>query len=423
MSGGGATFTEVDKIPLPPRSVTQVIGDPTNPSSAYVTFSGFSTCAGCDGGGHVFVTNNAGATWTDISGNLPDVPTNDLAVDPAGRPVARATLYLATDVGVFGTNDGGTTWLPLATGLPNVEVTTMRLREASRTLVAGTHGRGVVSLPLPVTSSFTLSDISPVSAASSASAPNVSLAVTGTGFTANSVVNFNATALATTFQDASDLSAIIPGSLLNSGGAAQITVTDPAQANPTNALIFTATGTGDFAFGTPSPTSATVTAGHAANYLVPVSAVTGSTTSVTLSCGGLPAGATCTFTPNPAVPGGGAINVVFNIQTEAAGALPISRRLPSAPAGRYEFWIVLSIAALLLCYLFVVLRVKSGAPRRLALALGTCALVAIAGMQSACGGGGGGGGGGGQTGTFTIVITGLAGSYTHATSVGLTVSP
>ena len=31
------------------------------------------------GNGHLFKTTDAGATWTDVSGNLPDVPVNDFS--------------------------------------------------------------------------------------------------------------------------------------------------------------------------------------------------------------------------------------------------------------------------------------------------------------------------------------------------------
>ncbi|HEV2210504.1 MAG TPA: hypothetical protein VG167_17150, partial [Verrucomicrobiae bacterium] len=64
----------------PKRSVTAIAVSPTNAQTAYATFSGYSGFG--DTQGHVFMTTNAGANWTDISGNLPNAPVNDIVVDP-----------------------------------------------------------------------------------------------------------------------------------------------------------------------------------------------------------------------------------------------------------------------------------------------------------------------------------------------------
>ena len=145
-SGGWSDITGT----LPNRYVTQIAVDPKTPTTAYVTFSGFSY--GTDTVGHVFETTT-GTNWTDISGNLPNIPVNDIVVDP---DVAN-TLYVATDIGVFQTTDGGTTWTPMdvcttvapAGCLPNVAVLSLKLNEASRILRAGTHGRSAWDLLVP----------------------------------------------------------------------------------------------------------------------------------------------------------------------------------------------------------------------------------------------------------------------------------
>src|SRR4029077_8145839 len=85
-NGPTAPWTEIDNGLLPARFVTSVRGkrgDATG-NIAYVSFSGFGTCAGCDGKGHIFKTTNGGATWVDISGDLPDAPVNDIIVDHHG---------------------------------------------------------------------------------------------------------------------------------------------------------------------------------------------------------------------------------------------------------------------------------------------------------------------------------------------------
>jgi photosystem II stability/assembly factor-like uncharacterized protein len=84
---------------LPNRDLISVVADPVSASTAYATFSGFTF--GSDQLGHVFKTTNSGVSWADISGNLPNIPANHLAVDPD----LPGTLYLATDVGVFYTSN------------------------------------------------------------------------------------------------------------------------------------------------------------------------------------------------------------------------------------------------------------------------------------------------------------------------------
>jgi hypothetical protein len=93
---------------------------------------------------HVFRTTNHGASWQDISGNLPEAPVNDLVVDPLDTN----RLYVGTDVGVFLTNDLGARWEKLGAGLPLSVVVDVELHNATRVLVAGTHGRSAFKLSL-----------------------------------------------------------------------------------------------------------------------------------------------------------------------------------------------------------------------------------------------------------------------------------
>ena len=131
------------------RAVTDIKVDPTTSTTAYATYGGFSGFN--DTVGHVFKTTTGGASWTDISGNLPNIPVTSIEIDP---DIAN-TYYVGTDVGAFYTSNGGTKWSPLGTGLPNVGVMSLELQQATRTLVAGTHGRSAWSLSLA--NLFTLS--------------------------------------------------------------------------------------------------------------------------------------------------------------------------------------------------------------------------------------------------------------------------
>jgi hypothetical protein len=136
----GGLWTDITGT-LPIRWVTRVTADPTNAAILYVTLSGFSLDEQV---AHVYRSVDSGTTWTPIDGNLPDIPANDILVDP----IDTNRLYLANDVGVYTSRDLGATWYPLGTGMPAVPVADLTLHNASRTLVAATHGRSQWTLDL-----------------------------------------------------------------------------------------------------------------------------------------------------------------------------------------------------------------------------------------------------------------------------------
>ena len=136
----GTTWIEITSG-LPVRSVTRVVADPFVRGAVYVTLSGFGQDEHL---AHVYRSVDDGATWTSISGNLPDAPANDLIVDPADPN----TLFLATDVGVYITRNLGAGWEALGTGMPVQTVFDLTFHAPSRTLVAATHGRSQWKLDL-----------------------------------------------------------------------------------------------------------------------------------------------------------------------------------------------------------------------------------------------------------------------------------
>ena len=132
-----------DKNSLPNRPISWIAVDSSNDRIAYVAFAGFGA-ATPHRTGHVYKTTDAGATWTDISGNLPDAPVNSLTIDPSFPN----TLYAATDVGPVVTYNGGLSWSALGSGIPTVAVDQIDLNpgQTPRLIAAGTHGRGAWTL-------------------------------------------------------------------------------------------------------------------------------------------------------------------------------------------------------------------------------------------------------------------------------------
>jgi photosystem II stability/assembly factor-like uncharacterized protein len=135
---GGQSWTD-RSAQLPVRSVTHITVDPFDPATVYACFSGVAA-ASSKFPGHIYKSTNGGASWSDLSGNLPNIPVNDLAIDID----LSTTMYAATDLGVMVTTDGGATWNPLGTGLPRTAAVSLVLHRPSRTLRVATHQPGSI---------------------------------------------------------------------------------------------------------------------------------------------------------------------------------------------------------------------------------------------------------------------------------------
>ena len=131
---------ESEKNGLPNEWVTRVTIDPADANVVYATFSTFRKG---DLSPHVVKSTDGGATWTGISGDLPDAPVNDVVLLPDGD------LAVATDVGVFLSSDDGATWLAVGSNLPAVPVLDLRYHQATNTITAATFGHGIQRVTLP----------------------------------------------------------------------------------------------------------------------------------------------------------------------------------------------------------------------------------------------------------------------------------
>ncbi|RME21791.1 MAG: hypothetical protein D6800_11695, partial [Candidatus Zixiibacteriota bacterium] len=138
----GTTWTDISGS-LPNRWVTRLTVDPFDAAVCYVTLSGYISQG--ETLPHIFRTTDFGATWTDISSNLPDAPLNDVIIDPHDNN----TLYVGSDVGVYVSNNLGGSWAPLGTGMPITTVHDLEMNPRTRKLVAATHGRSMFQTFIP----------------------------------------------------------------------------------------------------------------------------------------------------------------------------------------------------------------------------------------------------------------------------------
>jgi len=135
---GGAIWNNISAT-LPDRWVTKVLASRDDINSVYVTFSGYRFG---EDNGHVYKSSDKGANWIDISTALPDIPINDIVKDSYGN------LFLGTDIGVLASSDDGITWGNLGENLPSVVVTDMYIHEATEYLYIGTYGRSMYKLDI-----------------------------------------------------------------------------------------------------------------------------------------------------------------------------------------------------------------------------------------------------------------------------------
>jgi photosystem II stability/assembly factor-like uncharacterized protein len=138
----GATWTDVTpKIAAAggPADfwVTRVLASAYDPGTAYVTKSGhrFDKYEPL-----LFKTTDFGATWTALQASLPaGHPVNVIAEDPKDKDI----LFAGTMGGVYVTLDGGRAWTPLKGNMPVVSVTDMVIHPRENDLIAATYGRGL----------------------------------------------------------------------------------------------------------------------------------------------------------------------------------------------------------------------------------------------------------------------------------------
>lgn len=132
----GTTWTEIYGVQANRQFISDIAVNPTNSSEIWATFGGYEE------GIKVYKSTNAGNSWTNITGSLPNVPVNCIVYkDNNGNP--DDAIYIGTDIGVFYRDNILGDWIPFSNGLPVVEVTDLEIQVSSGKLRAGTYGRGM----------------------------------------------------------------------------------------------------------------------------------------------------------------------------------------------------------------------------------------------------------------------------------------
>jgi photosystem II stability/assembly factor-like uncharacterized protein len=133
---GGTQWHERTR-PLNAPYITGMTVHPQNPRTLWVTIGGY------EGSLKVFQSRDAGETWFNVSGKLPNIPANCIAIDPISLG-----LYVGTDLGVFYSLSENIFWQAFDNGLPNVIINDIEISPQSGLIHVATYGRGVWRSPL-----------------------------------------------------------------------------------------------------------------------------------------------------------------------------------------------------------------------------------------------------------------------------------
>ncbi len=353
-AGGLSTWADrtgvINPSHFPISSIAIDTSDATG-QNAYLTIMGFHVS-------HVWKTTNAGVSWTDFTGNLPDAPANAIVIDPGTNPSTGA-VYVGTDVGVFSSSTASPNWTEVGPApgsgqpdsLPNVSVTALRLfnTTTAKLLRASTYGRGVWQFQLTQDFLFSVSDATQTIFPSQIAIFHGTLTAMGAY---NSLVTLSCTGGKPSACDPS------PAAVTPTAAGASFAV---SAAGAIGDYSFNVHGTGsdtnttthdapltlqvvDFGLTAPSPSSVTVnrpTTSQAITFQVTASGSFSGT--VTLSCGGLPAGAGCFFAPSSAVNPTLASPVTVNLTIGTSASTPpgtfpvtISANSAGAPSAKTQ---------------------------------------------------------------------------------------
>jgi hypothetical protein len=124
-------------------------GLPTNVTTSCIavgaTDNDLMVCYSNYGVQQIWVSSNGGTSWTNIDGDLPDMPVRWCMFVPGTTTKA----IIATEAGVYLTlniNGGSTSWLP-SPSFPTVRTDMLKYRSSDGIVAAATHGRGLWTQP------------------------------------------------------------------------------------------------------------------------------------------------------------------------------------------------------------------------------------------------------------------------------------
>ncbi len=141
----GATWA----IRTAPATINDIAVDPANPSKIWVACNSTTN--------RVMVSTDAGATFTNVSANLPAIVARAIVVDdntPRG-------IYVGMNIGVFYKQEPDANWADYSANLPLVAINELEIQKASGKIRVATYGRSIWESPVATSANFTLNAPAP----------------------------------------------------------------------------------------------------------------------------------------------------------------------------------------------------------------------------------------------------------------------
>ena len=154
---GGATWNEVSgNVPGIPDGtyVSRIVASLRAPGTAYASFDAHRRG---DFAPYIFRTEDFGATWTPLHAGLPGMGSVNVVIE---HPDNTDVLFLGTEHAMFASTDAGAHWAKMP-NLPTTAYDDILIHPREKDLVMGTHGRSI----------WILDDTRPFTEFASASAP------------------------------------------------------------------------------------------------------------------------------------------------------------------------------------------------------------------------------------------------------------
>ncbi len=122
------------------RNISCVAASPDSLSSVFVSQTGYRNN---DSNAHIYFSNNYGANWNSVAGNLPAFAINDIWIQPGSKD---SHLVVASDGGVYATANRGIQWQRVGNNMPIMPVFDLEYNPATKRLAAGTYARSLMTI-------------------------------------------------------------------------------------------------------------------------------------------------------------------------------------------------------------------------------------------------------------------------------------
>ncbi len=144
---GGSTWQNITKSLPKNLWVSRIIASKYEKERVYATLNGMRFD---DFTSYVFMSENYGQTWKNISGNIPTSAVNVIKEDTEDEQI----IYVGTDNGLYVSFDNGTSWNAFKDGLPSVAIHDLVIQSEAKELVVGTHGRSIYKADISVLQNY-----------------------------------------------------------------------------------------------------------------------------------------------------------------------------------------------------------------------------------------------------------------------------